>query len=200
MFCTNCNKNNMINAKFCNECGIPLGINNSINGNGNLNFGHNNNISANNISLNYQNINEPKAYIRRSKTIPIKIGSTQITSKMTIFLGTIGFIGSIASIWSTWLKELNLLHVFFLCLIPFAGLGILLIKKRFSRLLFSWNIESNKEDKLFLTKIDGSCPKCDGILKLKEVGENSMRRTIVQCNRNKKHYWEFDFTILDNIN
>ena len=200
MFCSHCGNKIDNNVNFCQNCGSPRGLQNSntINGDGNLNFGQNNTILADKIFINNQNTKDETAYISREKVIPLKIMSVPITNKMTIFLGTIGFIGSIASIWSTWLKDLNLFYLF-VYLIPFAGLGILLTKQRFARLFFSWNIEANKKGELFFTKVKGQCPKCDGILKLKEIGEENNKVSVVQCSRNKAHLWKFDFTIFDDI-
>jgi len=202
LFCSNCGSKNKTDANYCASCGLSFNLNKSnshnINGNGNLYFGQNNTIFSDHISVNYGSQNTKLAYIERDKILPIKIGSMPITNTMTIFVGFIGFIGSIASIWSTWGKDLNLFY-FFIFLVPFLMLGLVLTKQRFIRFLFSWNIESNKKGELFLTKIKGSCPKCDGMLKLKEVGEKNNQRTIVQCDRNHKHYWEFDFTIFGDI-
>ncbi|EQB34864.1 hypothetical protein M947_10360 [Sulfurimonas hongkongensis] len=88
MFCSKCGNENIKDANFCNTCGESLTVVNAfstINGDGNLNFGQNNTIVSDNISVNYQKISDPIAYINRDKIIPIKLGAIPVTNKLTIF-------------------------------------------------------------------------------------------------------------------
>src|SRR5690606_23164791 len=104
---------------------------------------------------------------------------------------------SIASIWSVWASGYQFFSflLFWLCFIALL-VSIPLSRHRFMRLPFI-NLESNKLGEIFSTKIQGKCPNCDGILKLRDIGPEGNKRTIARCTRNPDHYWRFDPTVLD---
>jgi len=79
------------------------------------------------------------------------------------------------------------------------GVGVALQRTRFARLPPFLNLESNREGDVFVTKIEGDCPKCDGRLQLKEDGPKNNRITVVRCSRNSNHLWRFDPTVLDDL-
>jgi hypothetical protein len=200
MHCTKCGTEHETEDRFCRSCGTSLsavGIQNtSTTGDQSFNAGQNNIITGNNISIGNGN-GEPKAYIDRVKTIPITLGGHPIKVAWVITSSVLGVVGSIASIWSAWATNYQFLWLLLLGLSGAALLvGISLNRMRFARLPPFINLESNKSGEIFSTKIEGSCPKCDGMLKLREVGQKDHKITIVRCTRNPDHYWRFDPTVL----
>jgi hypothetical protein len=200
MDCVKCGTECETEDRFCRNCGSSLsagGIQNtSTTGDQSFNAGQNNVITGNNISVGGEN-SEPVAYIDRVKTTPITLGGHPVKVAWVISSGVLGIVGSIASIWSAWATTYQFLWLLLLGLSGTAFLiGIALNRMRFARLPPFINLESNKSGDIFSTKIEGSCPKCDGMLKLREVGPKGNKSTIVRCTRNPDHYWRFDPTVL----
>jgi len=141
---------------------------------------------------------EPTAVIDRIYSKPVSILGAPIKAGWLIVSGAIGFIGSIASIVSLW-PHLTIWFVFlFLFAIFCLIIGITMVRQRFIRIPYlPFNFEADKSGKLFITKIEGNCPHCDGKLKLRDIGPKDNKTTYVRCTRNPKHIWNFDFTIFD---
>ncbi|MDD2700642.1 MAG: zinc ribbon domain-containing protein [Sideroxydans sp.] len=200
MHCTKCGTEHETEDRFCRNCGSPLssGViqNTSATGNQSFNAGQNNVITGNNISVGGGN-REPVAYIDRVKTAPITLGGHPVKVAWVIVSSVLGLVGSVASIWSAWATTFQYLWLLVLGLSGISlVVGIVLNSARFARLPPFINFESNKSGEIFITKIEGSCPKCDGVLKLRDVGQKDNRTTIVRCTRNPDHYWNFDPTVL----
>ena len=200
MHCPKCGTEHEAENRFCRNCGSPLsaeGIHNtSTTGDQSFNAGQNNVITGNNISVGGGN-SEPAAYIDRVKTTQIALGSHPVKVAWVITSSVLGIVGSIASIWSAWATAYQYLWLLLLGLSGTALLiGIALHRMRFVRLPPFINFESNNAGEIFSTKIEGSCPKCDGVLKLRDVGPKDNKTTIVRCTRNPDHYWRFDPTVL----
>jgi hypothetical protein len=143
---------------------------------------------------------EPIVYIDRVKTTPLTIAGHPVKVAWLIFSGSLGAVGSVASIWSAWATT----HPYFwIILFGFSGmallLGLQLSRQRFSRFPPFFNLESSKTGEIYLTKVEGECPKCNGTLKLREVGPKGYRITLVCCTRNPDHKWRFDPTVLEDI-
>lgn len=140
----------------------------------------------------------PVAVIDRVHSTPLNVLGTPIKAGWLIVSGIVGFIGSIASIvglsqhLSFWLVLLLSLAGF--CLI----VGIALVRQRFIRVPYlPFNFEADRDGKVFVTKIEGNCPLCDGKLKLRDIGPKDHKVTYVRCTRNPDHIWNFDFTVLN---
>lgn len=203
MHCPKCGTGHESEDRFCRSCGAPLSSpsihNTSISGDHGFNAGQNNVITGNNISVGGEN-SEPVAYIDRVKTTPVTLGDHPVKVAWVIISGVLGIVGSIASIWSAWATDYQYLWLLLLGLSGTALLiGIALDRMRFARLPHFINLESNKSGDIFITKIGGSCPKCDGALKLREVGPKGNKTTIVRCTRNPDHLWGFDPTVLGDL-
>lgn len=144
-----------------------------------------------------RNDSEPQAYIDRVKTRPLMVAGHPVKAAWIIYSGALGMVGSIASIWSVWQSTPQYFWIFLMGLsMVTLVVGMGLSRQRFTRLSQFLTIESNKAGDVFLTKIEGKCPKCDGVLKLRDIGEKEQRATIVRCTRNPDHSWLFDPTIL----
>lgn len=200
MHCFNCGAKYENEDQFCRKCGITLSAggrkNTSTTGDQSFNAGQNNIITDNKIYIGAKN-SEPVACIDRLKTTPITLGGHPIKVAWIIISSTLSIIGSITRILSTWETNYQYLWLLLLGLSGTALLiGITLNRMRFVRLPPFINLESNKAGEIFSTKIGGSCPKCDGTLKLRDVGPQNNKTTIVCCTRNPNHYWHFDPTVL----
>lgn len=201
MHCTKCGNEIREASKFCGNCGDRLAPINRSEGDGSVNIAGSNSISHSHLHIGdvYQaEASEDRAYIDRNYVKPITIAGSPVKTSWLIFSGLIGFIGSWASIFSV---AGSLWQFFFLVTIALSMFlflnGIILRKTRFSRLRW-FNLESNKNGEVLLTKVSGSCPKCDGDLNLVDlkVSQNSSK-TFVCCSRNGDHIWNFDPTVLD---
>jgi ribosomal protein S27AE len=187
--------------KFCGQCGAQLIIPNSATGDGSVNITGSNNISNSTLHVGHVyhgKSDEDTAYIDRTYIKPLTISGSPIRTSWLITSGIIGFFGSIASIYSVLGGYWHFIFIITLGISLFAYMhGVRLKKTRFSR--FKWfNLESNKEGDVFLTKVGGECPKCDGTLRLVDIEITQDRdKTFVQCTRNSDHVWRFDPTILD---
>jgi len=200
MHCVKCETEHEAKDRFCRNCGSPLSAgsvqNTSTTGDKSFNAGQNNVIIGNNISVGGGNF-EPVAHIDRVKTTPITLGGHPVKVAWLITSSVLGIVGSVASILSTWATTYQYLWLMLLGLSGTALLiGIALNRMRFFRLTPFINFESNKAGEIFSTKIEGSCPKCDGVLKLRDVGPKDRKITIVRCTRNPDHFWRFDPTVL----
>lgn len=202
MHCVKCGAEHETKDNFCRNCGSSLsvgGIHNTFTtGDQSFNAGQNNIITGNNISVGGHG--EPVAYIDRVKTTPLTLGGHPVRVAWVITSGVLGIVGSIASILSTWATSYQYLWILLLGLSATALLiGIALNRTHFTRLPPFINFESNKAGEIFTTKIEGACPKCDGRLKLRDVGQKNNKTTIVRCTRNPDHYWNFDPTVLGEL-
>lgn len=200
MHCVKCGTKYETEDRFCRNCGFSLSVggiqNTSTTGDQSFNAGQNNVITGNNISVGGGN-SEPVAYIDRVKTTPITLGGHPIKVAWVLTSSVLGIVGSVASILSTWATTYQYLWLLLLGLSGMSLLiGIALNRMRFARLPPFINLESNKTGEIFSTKIEGSCPKCDGVLRLREVGPKDNKITIVRCTRNPDHFWRFDPTVL----
>jgi hypothetical protein len=168
-----------------------------------INIGSSNSIENSNIHVgdvhNHGHSNtEPVAVIDRVFSTPLSILGAPVKASWLIVSGAIGFIGSIASIASLWQH----LSFWFVLLLSFAMfcliIGIAMERHRFIRIPYlPFNFEADKSGKLFITKIEGNCPLCDGKLKLRDIGPKGNKTTYVRCTRNPDHIWNFDFTVFD---
>lgn len=168
-----------------------------------INLGSNN--SVENSSLHVGDVHnhgpanqEPVAVIDRVSSIPLSIFGAPVKASWLIVSGVIGFIGSIASIVSLW-QRLSFLFILLLSFAMFCLIiGIAMVRHRFIRIPYlPFNFEADKSGKLFITKIEGDCPYCDGKLKLRDIGPKDNKTTYVRCTRNPDHIWRFDFTIFN---
>ncbi|TAL87044.1 MAG: zinc ribbon domain-containing protein [Rhodanobacter sp.] len=200
MHCPKCGSEHESKDRFCRNCGTSLSNssiqNTSTSGDQSFNAGQHNVITGNHISVGGGN-SDPVAYIDRVKTTPITLGGHPVKVVWVIISSVLGIVGSIASIWSAWATTYQFLWLLILVLSGTVLLiGIALSRMRFARLPPFINLESNRSGEIFFTKIEGSCPKCDGVLKLREVGPKDNKYTIARCTRNPDHYWHFDPTVL----
>jgi hypothetical protein len=199
--CTKCGNEVADADNFCGNCGISLSSTNSAVGDGGVNIAGINTISNSHLHVGdvYQSERqEERACIDRTYVKPVTLAGSPVKTSWLIISGLVGFVGSWASIFSA--LGSSWLFIFFvvLALSMFLFLnGITLWKTRFSRLKW-FNLESNKDGEVFITKVAGSCPKCDGTLKLVDLklSQNSSK-TFVRCSRNGDHLWNFDPTVLD---
>ncbi|OQS30408.1 zinc ribbon domain-containing protein [Chromobacterium violaceum] len=203
MHCSNCGSLHDREDRFCKSCGcalVDLGVrNSSISGDQSFNAGQNNIISGNNISVGVGN-SEPIAYIERVKITPLSLGGHPVKVAWVIVSSLLGIVGSVASIWSVWATAYQYLWMLLLGLSGTSLLiGVALNRMRFARFPPFVNFESKKSGEIFVTKIGGLCPKCDGALKLREVGPKGNKTTIVRCTRNPDHSWGFDPTVLGDL-
>lgn len=170
-------------------------------GSNSINFGDGNSVTNSSLHIgdvyNQGQSSEPTAFIDRTVLRPIGLAGQQLHAVWLTVSGIIGFIGSIVSIASFW-KDLS---PFVIPLLVASGVlfvaGIVLTKQRFLRLPpFSYNLEADRQGRVFITRIEGQCPKCDGTLKLRDLGPKEHKETFVRCIRNPDHIWRFDFTVL----
>ncbi len=200
MHCTNCGKEAMQEASFCSKCGTPLEGGTFAEGDGSVNIAGSNTIKNSNIHVGdvYQDPNtEEPAYIGRTYIKPITMAGSPVKTSWFIISGVIGFLGSFASIFSVLGSSWQFIAILVGAVSLFLLMnGILLWRTRFSRLKW-FNLESNEESEVFLTKVGGECPKCDGKLKLVDIQIAEKRfKTYVRCTRNSDHMWDFDHTVL----
>lgn len=204
MHCPKCGCQHETLDNFCRNCGntltgSPHATNSSLSGNSSFNAGQNNLIMGNNISFNNVK-SEPITYVAREKITPLSLRGHPVKVAWVIVSGAFGFLGSIASILSMQVMHYQIYVIFLLVFSSIVlAIGITLHKRRFARFPFSINFESNKSGEIFITRIGGSCPNCDGSLKLREVESEGNKTTIVLCTRNPKHRWNFDPTMLDDL-
>lgn len=200
MFCSQCQTAVEVKDRFCKNCGEELttpNIHNEFNvGDNSFNAGQHNVITGNRIIIGKGPDYRPTAYIERQKVIPLKLGQHPIKVAWLIWSGLVGTMGSIASIWAV-----GITHHFlwlFLIVLSFMALGVGSLLSRFR---FVWmpvgNFESSKTGEVFLTRIGGGCPLCDGKLKVRLT--NPQKDMVVRCTRNPDHSWRFDPTVLKDL-
>jgi hypothetical protein len=200
--CTKCRNIVSETNNFCGNCGWPIPNSNCNEGDGSINMAGSNSISNSNFHVGDVYQIEPleeKAYIERSFIKPIAIGRSPVKTSWLIVSGLVSFIGSLASIFSVLGDSWQFLFFVVLALSMFLLFnGVILWRTRFSRLKW-FNLESNKDGEVFLTKVSGNCPKCDGALRLVDlkVSQSSSSKSFVRCSRNTDHIWNFDHTVLD---
>jgi hypothetical protein len=204
MHCPKCGMEWSGDDHFCRRCGVPLRTpiteNSSVSGDNSFNAGQNNVFTGNNFSIGRTG-ESPVAIIDRVKVTRVTIGGRPLKVAWIIVSSVVGFVGSIVSIWTAWTPSYMYLWVAILGLSGMALLiGFTLSRTRFARVPPFLNLESNRQGEVFATKIAGECPKCDGRLRLKEVGPKNHRVTVVQCSRNSEHAWRFDPTVLGEVN
>ena len=201
MHCTKCGNEVSGNDNFCGNCGKPLTSINTAEGDGSVNIAGSNTISNSHLHVGDVYQAEPpkdQAYIKRSYFKQVTVAGSPVKTSWLMISGLLGFIGSWASIFSVFGSSWQFIFLIVMALSLFVFLnGIILWRTRFSRLKW-FNLESNRDGEVFLTKIAGSCPKCDGSLNLVDlkVSQNSSK-TFVRCSRNSDHIWNFDPTVLD---
>ncbi|MFT4927393.1 MAG: hypothetical protein ACI8WB_003500 [Phenylobacterium sp.] len=204
MFCKGCGQEVADNDAFCGKCGQALATvhsRNEVLGDGSINLAGNNNIAGSHLHVGdvYKNENQEKtAYIDREYFKPVVIAGTPVKTSWLVISGLLGFIGSCASIYSVLGSSFQFVFLVLLAFSMFLFLnGVQLSRTRFSRLKW-FNLEANKDGEIFISKVKGYCPKCDGTLRLVdlEVAKNRYK-TYVRCTRNSDHTWKFDPTVLD---
>lgn len=201
MYCSNCGTEFLEQAIFCSNCGKELSTSGvSSVGDGNVNIGGNSNFTNSKVHLGdvYQNKQEETAFIDRTYVKPLTFANRPIRVSWMITSGLIGFLGSLASIYSVLGSNVVFLFMLlFLLSVSLLGIGGMLKKTRFAYLRW-FNLEANKVGDVFLTKIGGKCPNCDGNLKLVNLEifpENY--KVCVRCDRISDHIWKFDPSVLD---
>lgn len=201
MHCTNCGKEASHEDNFCGKCGKSLNNINTSSCDGSVNIAGNNKIKNSNVHVGdiYQSERpEDTAYIDRTYIKPVTVAGNPVKVSWLIISGAIGFAGSFASIYGVFGSSWQFLFILVSAISVFLMMnGIILWKTRFSRLKW-FNLESNNDNEVFLTKVGGSCPKCDGTLKLSDIkiSENQYK-TYVRCTINSDHIWNFDPTVLN---
>lgn len=201
MNCTKCGNEVSENDNFCGKCGNKQTSENNAAGDSSINIAGQNEISNSHLHVGdvYQAERpEDTAYIDRTYVKQITVAGNPVKTSWLIISGLIGFIGSWASIFSVLGNSWQFLFLIILAISMFLFFnGIKLWRTRFSRLKW-FNLESNIDGEVYLTKVAGSCPKCDGTLKLIDlkVTQNNSK-TFVRCTRNSDHIWNFDPTVLN---
>lgn len=203
MFCKKCGNEVEEIANFCSKCGSSIGdVSQNAHGDGSVNFAGSNNIDNSNIHVGniYDTSSQGDiAYIDRTYIKRLEIAGKQVKSSWLTFSGIIGFVGSLASIFSLWATNWQFIAIIIIGLSSTLFLsGVNLSRVRFIRLPISkYNLESDKDGLVFITKVSGDCPKCDGKLELIDIKIGPNRsKTVVRCNRYGKHIWDFDPTVL----
>ncbi len=200
MYCSNCGKTVAVGDKFCSACGHGLSGHVSSSGNGSVNIAGQNTFTNSHVHVGGVyggGANGDVAYIERTYIKPLRLGRSPVKVSWMVFSGAVGFVGSWASIYSVLGTPWHFIFLLILGLSLFALFGgVVLLRTRFARLVW-FNLEANKEGEVFLTKIGGQCPKCDGTLRLVDlkVGPNESR-TFVRCSRISDHIWRFDPSVL----
>lgn len=203
MYCKNCGRNAFEGDNFCANCGGSLRANSTASGDSSANIAGNNSFSNSPVYVGtiYQGTKpEETAYIDRTYIKPLKLADNPVKVSWLRISGAVGFVGSCASIFSvvgsSWQSTLAFIVTSVISIFLLTN-GIALKRTRFSRLKW-FNLEANKKGEVFLTKIGGNCPKCDGLLKLVDIEvEKDRYKTFVRCSRIDEHIWLFDPSALD---
>lgn len=178
-----------------------MGKKNIQNGDGNINFGNHNSFENSNITIENNFATEKFNIITRDSAKPLKIGSYKITANDFFKTGIIGCIADLIAIFVFFKEKINLNALMIIVLISLFfiflfAIGVELKRKRFIHFPFG-NFEADKEEKIFITKLNGICPFCGGKLRYTESSDYSQQYFI--CMRNTNHLFSFDYTELDNI-
>ncbi|GGK50821.1 zinc ribbon domain-containing protein [Aliivibrio fischeri] len=204
MKCINCSLQQSDKNKFCSECGTklkPVSSTDITTGDNSVNVGINSTIDNSTINLYTGPKDDPKdvAYIERKQIKPLSLFGFHLKTTWLIYSGIISMLGSFASIFSVW----SFGSTWLLLLMPLGGfafvMGIALKRQKFAHFWAFLNIEAGIDDRIYKTVIEGDCPKCTGKLKLRSIGPENDKKTIVRCTRNPDHLWSFDPTVLDDL-
>ncbi|AYP22507.1 zinc ribbon domain-containing protein [Pantoea agglomerans] len=177
MFCNKCGSSISETVNYCGQCGEDLrvtkgGVNQSIAGDNGFSAGQYNNFTGNTINLGVKD-EKPIAIIDRKYEKPVKFMGKHIKTAWLMVAGLVGFLANLATLFSSIGTPSNN-NLLFGLLIGFSlfllSLGFLLKKFRFVHLLFGTNVESDKSGYVYITKVGGDCPLCDGQLKLSNFG------------------------------
>ncbi|MBB1453161.1 zinc ribbon domain-containing protein [Pseudoalteromonas sp. SG43-1] len=203
MNCTACGKEANVQAKFCSECGNDLKIQNNINiesGDNSVNFGQQNQVTGNTININSNEDASNKAYIDRTKVRPLSVAGTQLKASWLLVSGLLSFFGSIASILGFIGTEYQFIFIITMAIgaILFP-IGMALVQSKHLDFPPFFNLETGSKGEIYITKVEGSCPKCTGKLKLRSIGPKNNKTTVVRCTRNPDHMWGFDPTVLPDL-
>lgn len=126
--------------------------------------------------------------------------------------GALSLSGNIASIIGTWITLTSIgtiptpthssttswMPLFMIIGILLLMTGILLHRFKYITIpLINKTIEVDKQGFLFITKITGTCGRCQSPVKVQTVGGKDNRQTAVVCTNNPdQHIWQFDRTVL----
>ena len=204
MHCFSCGFKQGDDNKFCSNCGTKLELSdtNNINtGDNSINVGLNSSIDNSTINVYRENQHDQKerAYIERKSIKPIGLFGVHLKASWLIYTGLLSVLGSFASIFSFW----GVTNTWLIMLMPLGGfvliMGIVLKRQQFARFWSFFNMESGSDGLIYRTVIEGDCPKCTGKLKLRELGPENNKSTVVRCTRIPDHIWGFDPTVLDDL-
>ncbi|CAM3144263.1 zinc ribbon domain-containing protein [Vibrio mytili] len=203
MYCKKCGNEVEETDHFCSKCGSKLsGESQSASGDGSVNIAGANKIDNSNIHIGdiYENSPDGEtAYIDRTYVKRFELAGSQVKASWFTFSGAVGFLGSLASIFSLWATNWQYVGLLIFALsFSLLMFGLTLKRIRFVRLpITKYNLEANVDGLVFITKVEGACPKCDGKLELVDIKvAQDTTKTFVRCNRYGKHIWEFDPTVL----
>lgn len=204
MDCLHCGKEIESSDKFCRHCGkaagIPSGGINITEGDNSFHGGQGNIYTDNEIHVAVPQDPREVAYIDRLKVKPLRVGSHPVRVSWLLLSGSIGLIGSIASIYSAFGSSFQFLGLLLGALSMMSlAFGGALWRFRFARFPPFFNLEASESNEVYLTQIGGTCPKCSGKLKLREIGPKNNKKTFVRCTRNPDHLWGFDPTVLGEV-
>ncbi|MGC0839317.1 zinc-ribbon domain-containing protein [Pantoea agglomerans] len=206
MFCNKCGSSISETVNYCGQCGEDLrvtkgGVNQSIAGDNGFSAGQYNNFTGNTINLGVKD-EKPIAIIDRKYEKPVKFMGKHIKTAWLMVAGLVGFLANLSTLFSSIGTPSNN-NLLFGLLIGFSlfllSLGFLLKKFRFVHLLFGTNVESDKSGYVYITKVGGDCPLCDGQLKLSNFGPKNKKQLLLCCTRNPEHRSPFDPTILKDL-
>lgn len=151
--------------------------------------------------------NEDKTtFIHRSSIQPLTIANTPIKSWWFIVSGALGLTGSLASIVGTWvtMADKGIIQTSSHALPMWVTITSMLLlltgaifqRSKYITLFFGRTIEKDKENNLYITRIEGECGLCKHPVKVKTIGSKEARQTVVMCTNNPdQHRWPFDPTV-----
>ena len=201
MKCSECGKEVAAIERVCINCQQPLRGNNVTSENDRVAVATSHLLANNHLQV--SNIDQTDnatvtAVIDRTLVKHITLAGRPVTTLWLIIAGVIGFIGSWASVFSDVGNAWKFLFLTIIMLSMFLFLiGIILWKSRFLKLQW-FNLESTNDGQMFVTKMAGNCPNCEGSLKLSKLRISANRsQTYVRCSQNSHHIWGFNFKVLD---
>ncbi|AEX22403.1 zinc ribbon domain-containing protein [Vibrio sp. EJY3] len=204
MHCSNCGLEHSEESNFCSNCGTKLKNDDGINintGDSSVNVGLNSSIDNSTINVYSPSQVDQKevAYIERKSVKPLSIFGLHLKTTWLIYSGAISLVGSFASIFSFW----GIGSHWMMLLMPLGGfafiMGLMLSRQKFAHFWSFLNLESGADKRIYRTVVEGDCPKCTGKLKLRSIGPENNKTTVVRCTRNPDHVWGFDPTVLDDL-
>jgi len=206
MYCDSCGKQAKDDANFCAYCGFNFrggSHSNSVKtGQGSFNVGVGNLPNANiHIGDKIQHGEEPILY-HLERTGDIK---TPIKAIWVFFAGAISFLAAFLDVLSNLGLKLPIFEKIsvYPLVVPVAGLfllfGLALMRHRFIWLQF-FGLETDPLGFIHITRLKGTCPKCDATLSVKYIGPKNAKEIAAICSRNpEKHRFTFDPTELSEI-